>query len=171
MMQLTFKRYEIKYQLSEEQCARLMQAMAPYMVPDAWGPSTVMNVYYDTPTNLLIRRSIEKPLYKEKVRIRSYGPLRPGQPVFLELKKKSEGVVYKRRAEMSAAERRKLRCERISLSCGMEEISGITRVVFTAKHEKNGSEVTKEHSFFWDAKENIIIKKPGKNIKKAKRRT
>ena len=74
-------------------------------------------------------------------------------------------------AGMSAAERRKLRCERISLSCGVEEISGITRVVFTAKHEKNGSEVTKEHSFFWDAKENIIIKKPGKNIKKAKRRT
>ena len=103
MMQLTFKRYEIKYQLTEEQCARLMQAMAPYMVPDEWGASTVCNVYYDTPSNLLIRRSLEKPVYKEKLRIRSYGPLKQGKPVFLELKKKSEGVVYKRRATMDPA--------------------------------------------------------------------
>ncbi|MBR1830382.1 MAG: polyphosphate polymerase domain-containing protein [Atopobiaceae bacterium] len=101
-MQLTFKRYEIKYQLTEEQCDRLMQAMSPYMVPDQYGPSTVCNVYYDTPSSLLIRRSLEKPLYKEKVRVRSYGTPRPGQDVFLELKKKSEGVVYKRRATMSA---------------------------------------------------------------------
>ena len=102
MMQLTFKRYEIKYQLTEEQATRLMQVMAPYMVPDEWGPSTVCNVYYDTPTSLLIRRSLDKPLYKEKVRIRSYGTLKPGAPVFLELKKKYEGVVYKRRATMPA---------------------------------------------------------------------
>lgn len=100
MTQLTFKRYEIKYRLTEEQVAHLMQAMAPYMVPDAWGPSTVMNVYYDTPNSLLVRRSLDKPLYKEKVRVRTYGSLRPGEPVFLELKKKSEGVVYKRRATM-----------------------------------------------------------------------
>lgn len=102
MMQLTFKRYEIKYQLTEEQCARLMKAMAPYMVPDEWGASTVCNVYYDTPTSLLIRRSLEKPTYKEKVRVRSYGVRKPSDPVFLELKKKCEGVVYKRRATMSA---------------------------------------------------------------------
>ena len=100
-MQLTFKRYEIKYQLTEEQFERLMQAMSPYMVPDQYGPSTVCNVYYDTPSSLLIRRSLEKPLYKEKVRVRSYGTPHAGQDVFLELKKKSEGVVYKRRATMS----------------------------------------------------------------------
>ncbi len=102
MMQLTFKRYEIKYRLTEEQAARLMQAMAPYMVPDEWGPSTVCNVYYDTPSSLLIRRSLERPTYKEKVRVRSYGVRRPTDPVFLELKKKCDGVVYKRRATMSA---------------------------------------------------------------------
>ena len=102
MTQLTFKRCEIKYQLTEEQCARLMQAMEAYMVPDAHGVSTVCNVYYDTPSSLLIRRSLDKPLYKEKVRLRSYGILGPQQPVFLELKKKSEGVVYKRRATMDA---------------------------------------------------------------------
>ena len=100
MMQLTFKRYEIKYQLTEAQYDRLREAMAAYMVPDEWGASTVCNVYYDTPSKLLIRRSLEKPVYKEKVRIRSYGALKPGAPVFLELKKKSEGVVYKRRATM-----------------------------------------------------------------------
>lgn len=103
MMQLTFKRYEIKYQLTEGQVARLMQVMAPYMVPDEWGPSTVCNVYYDTPSSLLIRRSLDKPLYKEKVRVRSYGTPAPGAPVFLELKKKCEGVVYKRRATMNSA--------------------------------------------------------------------
>ena len=102
-MQLTFKRYEIKYQITEEQCARLMHAMSAYMVPDQYGPSTVCNVYYDTPTSLLIRRSLEKPLYKEKVRVRSYGTPSADQDVFLELKKKSDGVVYKRRATMSAS--------------------------------------------------------------------
>ena len=103
MVQLTFKRYEIKYLLTNEQRDRLRILMGQHMVPDEWGPSTVCNVYYDTPSSLLIRRSLEKPVYKEKVRIRSYGPLKQGSPVFLELKKKSEGVVYKRRATMDPA--------------------------------------------------------------------
>jgi len=106
MLQLTFKRYEIKYQLTEEQVVRLGYVMSPYMVGDAYGPSTVCNVYYDTPTSLLVRRSMEKPLYKEKVRIRSYGVQKPYEPLFLELKKKSEGVVYKRRATMDATRAR-----------------------------------------------------------------
>lgn len=102
MPQLTFERLEIKYRLTEEQQARLAVVMAPHMVPDEHGPSTVCNVYYDTPSSLLIRRSLEKPVYKEKVRIRGYGVLGPSDPVFLELKKKCGGVVYKRRATMSA---------------------------------------------------------------------
>ena len=112
MMQFTFKRHELKYQLSEEQYARLMQVMAPFMVPDAWGASTVCNVYFDTPTSLLIRRSIEKPAYKEKMRVRSYGTPDPDTPVFFELKKKSEGIVYKRRSKMEPERiERFLRCE------------------------------------------------------------
>ncbi len=99
-VQLSFKRYEMKYLLNDEQRDRLMRVMATRMMPDEYGPSTVCNVYYDTPTNLLVRRSMEKPSYKEKVRTRSYGVAKPNDPVFLELKKKSEGVVYKRRATL-----------------------------------------------------------------------
>ena len=67
------------------------------MVEDEYGKSTVCNIYYDTPTQLLTRRSLEKPHYKEKIRVRSYGPAKPDGNVFLELKKKYDGIVYKRR--------------------------------------------------------------------------
>jgi hypothetical protein len=102
MFQLTFKRYEIKYLLTDEQRQRLAILMGRYMVPDEWGPSTVCNVYYDTPSRLLVRRSAEHPDYKEKVRIRSYGVQSPDASVFVELKKKYDGVVYKRRCTMDA---------------------------------------------------------------------
>ena len=103
MVQLTFKRYEIKYLLTGEQKKRLRTLMDSYMVPDEWGPSTVCNVYYDTPSRLLVRRSAEHPDYKEKVRIRSYGIAKPDAPLFVELKKKYDGVVYKRRCTMDAS--------------------------------------------------------------------
>ncbi len=101
-VQLNFKRYEIKYLLTSEQRDRLRILMDRYMVPDEWGPSTVCNVYYDTPSRMLVRRSSEHPDYKEKVRVRSYGVRKPSDPVFVELKKKYDGVVYKRRCAMSA---------------------------------------------------------------------
>ena len=102
MTQMNFKRCEMKYMLTDGQRARLMEAMSAHMVPDEYGPSTVLNVYCDTPSSLLIRRSLEHPAYKEKVRLRSYGTLGQGAPVFLELKKKSDGIVYKRRCTMAA---------------------------------------------------------------------
>ena len=102
MLQLTFKRYEYKYLLTAEQRRRLEMRMREYMVADEWGASTVCNVYYDTDSHLLVRRSAEHPDYKEKVRIRSYGVRDEGAPVFVELKKKYDGVVYKRRATMDA---------------------------------------------------------------------
>ena len=95
--QFVFKRYEIKYLVTNAQRERLERAMQPYMVADEHGESTVCNVYYDTPSHLLIRRSCEKPRYKEKVRVRSYGRLAEGSEMFVELKKKYDGVVYKRR--------------------------------------------------------------------------
>ena len=101
-VQLNFKRYEIKYLLTNEQRDRLRILMDRYMVADEWGPSTVCNVYYDTPSRVLVRRSAEHPDYKEKVRIRSYGIRKPDAPLFLELKKKYDGVVYKRRCTISA---------------------------------------------------------------------
>jgi len=102
MVQMTFKRYEVKYMLTDEQRDRLQEVMSDHMVADQWGPSTICNVYYDTPNHLLVRRSAEHPDYKEKVRIRSYGVAHEGDPVFVELKKKYDGVVYKRRASMEA---------------------------------------------------------------------
>lgn len=99
--QFVFKRYEIKYLVSDGQRARIEHAMESHMVADEHGESTICNVYYDTPSHLLVRRSIEKPLYKEKVRVRSYGRHRPGGELFVELKKKFDGVVYKRRARAS----------------------------------------------------------------------
>lgn len=98
--QSVFKRYEIKYMLTAQQKQRILDAMEPYMAPDKYGRTTIRNIYFDTDNYRLIRRSIEKPAYKEKLRIRSYRQAEPGSPVFVELKKKYQSVVYKRRLSM-----------------------------------------------------------------------
>lgn len=99
--QATFKRYEIKYLLTRQQKQDVLQAMKPYMKLDRYGRTTIRNIYYDTDTYRLIRRSLEKPVYKEKLRIRSYQTAAPEDPVFVELKKKYKSVVYKRRLTLS----------------------------------------------------------------------
>lgn len=98
--QSVFQRYEIKYILKSDQKARIVAAMMPYMAPDQYGRTTIRNVYFDTPNYRLIRHSMEKPVYKEKLRIRSYQQARPGSQVFVELKKKYKGIVYKRRLSL-----------------------------------------------------------------------
>jgi len=98
--QNVFKRYEIKYLLTMEQYTRVLEAMEPHMALDQYGRTTIRNIYYDTPTYRLIRRSTEKPAYKEKLRLRSYCQADSQTPVFVELKKKYKGVVYKRRLAM-----------------------------------------------------------------------
>lgn len=100
----TFKRYEMKYLLSSWQKDALCAAMMPYMEPDEYGRSSIMNIYYDTPDHLLIRRSLEKPVYKEKLRLRSYGIASADTGVFIELKKKYKGIVYKRRISAGESE-------------------------------------------------------------------
>lgn len=102
--QTVFKRYEIKYMITLEQKAKVLEAMKPYMKLDRYGRTTIRNIYYDTDTYLLIRRSIEKPAYKEKLRIRSYGRAEPDSTVFVELKKKYKHVVYKRRISLPETE-------------------------------------------------------------------
>ncbi len=102
--QTVFKRYEFKYLLTLSQKEAVLQAMEPYMQLDKYGRTTIRNIYYDTDTYLLIRRSIEKPVYKEKLRIRSYGLATDDSKVFVELKKKYKSVVYKRRVSMSCNE-------------------------------------------------------------------
>ncbi len=95
--QRIFQRYELKYLLTRAQKERVLQAMTPYMEADRHGHSVIRNLYFDTDTYRLIRRSIEKPIYKEKLRLRSYSRAAQQSPVFVELKKKYKGVVYKRR--------------------------------------------------------------------------
>ena len=95
-----FERYEIKYLVTGSQRRTLMDEMQRHMKPDEYGKSTICNVYYDTPDFYLIRRSLEKPVYKEKLRVRSYGTAASGDSVFVELKKKYQEVVYKRRVSL-----------------------------------------------------------------------
>lgn len=128
----TFKRKEMKYVLDRAQMQHMEGALRGRMVPDAFGRSRVSSVYFDTPERWLIARSLEKPLYKEKLRVRWYGSgagrhgagrvlfggaadgtgasgassaagVAPDALVFTELKKKFEGIVYKRRVGTSAA--------------------------------------------------------------------
>ena len=102
--QAVFKRYELKYLLDVQQKQRLLQAMEPYMALDRYGRTTIRNLYFDTDDFRLVRRSLEKPVYKEKLRIRSYRQTEGQSPVFVELKKKYKGVVYKRRVSMPEEE-------------------------------------------------------------------
>lgn len=98
--QAVFKRYEIKYMLTEREKAAVLKAMEPYMELDGYGRCTIRNIYFDTGNYRLIRRSLEKPAYKEKLRLRSYRAAGPEDPVFVELKKKYKSVVYKRRLSL-----------------------------------------------------------------------
>lgn len=102
--QAIFKRYELKYMLTLEQKQRILEAMEPYMKLDKYGRTTIRNLYFDTDSYRLIRRSIEKPVYKEKLRVRSYCRVDNDQPVFVELKKKYKKVVYKRRISLPECE-------------------------------------------------------------------
>ena len=94
--QTVFRRYELKYMLMLEQKEQMLEAMLPYMELDKYGRTTIRNIYFDTDNYRLIRRSIERPAYKEKLRIRSYAQATADSTVFVELKKKYENVVYKR---------------------------------------------------------------------------
>ena len=100
----TFKRYEIKYLLSAKQKREFMNTLQKYMALDDYGRTTIQNIYYDTPDYRLIRTSLEKPVYKEKLRLRSYGTAAPDKTVFIEIKKKYAGVVYKRRTSATEQE-------------------------------------------------------------------
>ncbi len=115
-----FQRIEKKYRIASAQREAVQAALCETMAPDAYGRSTITSVYLDTPERWLITRSLEKPLYKEKLRLRTYGAaagdaliaalrhpeaaakdVEADQPlVFVELKKKFKGVVYKRRIDL-----------------------------------------------------------------------
>jgi SPX domain protein involved in polyphosphate accumulation len=101
-VQSIFKRYEKKYLITREQYAALENVISRHMAPDSFGEYLVQNLYYDTDGWDVIRASIEKPAFKEKMRLRCYGEINQESRLFLELKKKYRGVVYKRRMAISA---------------------------------------------------------------------
>ncbi|MFA9466983.1 MAG: polyphosphate polymerase domain-containing protein [Velocimicrobium sp.] len=92
--------------LDERRYEILCDCMKEHMTVDDYGLSTICNVYYDTNNYELIRTSIEKPPYKEKMRIRSYGVPKETDKTFVEIKKKYDGIVYKRRIQLSVKEAR-----------------------------------------------------------------
>ena len=98
---MTFQRYETKYMLSPIMARK---SLPGHLQMDEYGLDTICSIYYDTPDHQLIRRSLEKPVYKEKLRLRSYGPAKETSPIYVELKKKYEGIVYKRRERMILSE-------------------------------------------------------------------
>ena len=96
---VVMKRYELKYKISREQEEFFREKVKGHMEIDKFGKTSIASLYYDTPEYRLISRSIEKPEFKEKMRLRSYGIATDESPVFLELKRKAYGIVYKRRVQ------------------------------------------------------------------------
>ena len=103
-----FNRYEKKYFVTEEQLNRVLDVIESRMEPDKHNINrstyTIQNIYFDTEDNQLIRNSLEKPLYKEKIRLRTYAGAGKDGRAFLEIKKKFNGLVNKRRTRMEVAE-------------------------------------------------------------------
>ena len=109
MQQQMFNRYERKYIITTQEKEALLSFIQSHLIFDPHAtngqPYTIYNIYFDTPDFAIIRNSIQKPVYKEKLRLRSYTyPLGPNDPVFLEIKKKYEGRINKRRIDLSYQE-------------------------------------------------------------------
>lgn len=101
-----FERYENKYLLNRAQHQALTERLRQHMGRDQYGLHTICSIYYDTDDFAIIRRCLEKPKFKEKLRLRSYGVPRPESIVYLELKKKLDGITYKRRVPLHLFEAR-----------------------------------------------------------------
>lgn len=103
-----FSRIEQKYLLTQTQVDLLLPILHQYMDSDKFNLDgktyPISNIYFDTPADELIIKSLEKPIYKEKLRLRSYGQAKLTDTVFFELKKKYDGVVYKRRTPLILSE-------------------------------------------------------------------
>lgn len=99
-----FKRNESKFIVDREVYEKLNIRLQEYMEKDPYSKNndfyTISNIYYDSHDDYLIRNSLSKPKYKEKLRIRSYGVPKIDDMVFLEIKKKFQGVVNKRRTSI-----------------------------------------------------------------------
>ena len=115
--QYSFQRIEKKYFISPAQMEALLNVMRQHMTADRYGEYAIGNIYCDTDNFRLIRASLEKPAYKEKLRVRSYGVPAETDRVFVELKKKFDGVVYKRRITTEVPQVEPLLCELTEAKC------------------------------------------------------
>ena len=97
----TFARVEKKFVLDPEQAERVIRALDSHgFRENIFGSPLIQSIYYDTPDFMLTRRSVERPNYKEKLRLRTYGHPDGASPAFVEIKKKLNGIVYKRRTSL-----------------------------------------------------------------------
>lgn len=108
MAQFVFNRYEKKYLIPPDIYEEFYSRVLEYMTEDDYGLYNIRNIYYDTQNDQLIRTSIEKPIYKEKFRVRSYGAPTDDTKIFLEIKKKYDGIVNKRRISVKYADAMKM---------------------------------------------------------------
>lgn len=140
-VQTVFERYEKKYLLSRQQRDSLLNRMEEHMVKDRYGEYTIGSIYYDTKEYSLIRASLDRPVYKEKLRLRSY--LVPGDnsPVFVEIKKKYKGIVYKRRICLE----KQLAVRWLSGQCRAEEVAG-------AEADFTDRQIAREIQWFLDSR-------------------
>lgn len=121
--QFLFERKEIKFVINENQYNHFIKLIKNYIIEDNYKKSTIYNIYFDTSNDQLIRKSIEKPIYKEKLRLRSYTIINEEANVFIELKKKYKETVYKRREKMSYCEAKKFLSNPIPYSQITKEIA------------------------------------------------
>ncbi len=135
-VQTIFKRYELKYKLTIQQYLDLYECMREHMKLDSYGRHKISNIYFDTDDYRIIRLSLEKPQYKEKLRLRIYGEPNDEKPAFIELKKKFKGVVYKRRISSSQK----------------DAIS----YLFDGKHTNEPSQIHKEIDYFIDSYHDLL---------------
>ncbi len=121
---MIFRRNEKKFLLTEKQYHELWEMVSPHLEEEEYGHSTICNLYYDTADYELIRESIERPVYKEKLRLRSYGEPDDDSVVFIEIKKKYKGTVYKRRMGLPLLEAvQGLELGHVPLVPGQEQIA------------------------------------------------
>ncbi len=135
-IQTTFKRHELKYQLTNKQYQDLCICMKKFMCLDEYGRHKISNIYFDTKDYRIIRRSIEKPKYKEKLRLRVYGEPDEAGEAFIELKKKFNGIVYKRRVPI-------IQNEAIEYLCNDKEV-------------ENASQISKEVDYFKKSNDDLL---------------
>ena len=124
-MQEIFQRIEEKYILNREQKDKLLELIKDHLKDDEYGPSTVCNIYYDNMNKDLVRTSMDKPFYKEKVRLRSYNTPGKDSTAFLEIKKKFDGIVYKRRIANSLGDIEDHLEEGKSIDCNKQIVNEI----------------------------------------------